>query len=196
MCRAVANWRYSEPSSYRSATGCASSRRPSRARWQPHAPPGRSSTTGCHVRSTAHCGAPCTRRAQTRTPSPRRRSWQKPASSRGRRRESRGSTKATTGSPSGDGGSPKPPSPPSQPTAPRWRASSERTPRSTSTRSTTPTSTCRSWHSTSPMAISDSGDPTRSAQPLTQGDIDALAAAYSIPAVRLNPHPGPAIEER
>ncbi len=31
---------------------------------------------------------------------------------------------------------------------------------------------------------------------LTQRDINALAAAYSIPAVRLEPHPGPAIEEQ
>jgi hypothetical protein len=31
---------------------------------------------------------------------------------------------------------------------------------------------------------------------LTQRQIDALAAAYSIPATRLEPHPGPATEER
>jgi hypothetical protein len=30
---------------------------------------------------------------------------------------------------------------------------------------------------------------------LTQGQVNALAAAYSIPAVRLEPHPGPATEE-
>jgi hypothetical protein len=31
---------------------------------------------------------------------------------------------------------------------------------------------------------------------LTQAQIEALASAYSIPAVRLEPHPGPATEER
>jgi hypothetical protein len=31
---------------------------------------------------------------------------------------------------------------------------------------------------------------------LTQREVEALAAAYSIPAVRLQPHPGPATEER
>ncbi len=40
------------------------------------------------------------------------------------------------------------------------------------------------------------GGPHAFGPTLTQADIDALAAAYSIPAVRLNPHPGPAIEER
>jgi hypothetical protein len=30
---------------------------------------------------------------------------------------------------------------------------------------------------------------------LTQGEVNALAAAYSIPAVRLEPHPGPGTEE-
>jgi hypothetical protein len=40
------------------------------------------------------------------------------------------------------------------------------------------------------------GGPQAFGAGLTQSEINALAAAYSIPAVRLEPHPGRAVEER
>lgn len=39
------------------------------------------------------------------------------------------------------------------------------------------------------------GGPGAFGDRLTQGEIDALARAYSIDAVRLQPHPGPATED-
>ncbi len=40
------------------------------------------------------------------------------------------------------------------------------------------------------------GGPSAFGSSLTQAEVDSLASAYSIPAVRLEPRPGPGAEER